>query len=200
MRTRRIAKVRCFLLLPLALAACEDGVSMRSKPADEQIAEAVLAAPESLRTGAAVLGYSADGRLATLRQGSPSSPLVCLADDPDVERFHVACYDRSLEPYMSRGRELRAGGMAGGESIRQRQQEAREGRLEMPDHPAALYNLFAPEPPSGPDREPADASRLYVIYVPGATAEEIGLPEAPAGDAPWVMFSGEPNAHVMISR
>jgi hypothetical protein len=90
--------------------------------------------------------------------------------------------------------------MDGGESIQTRQSEAREGKLLMPSRPAALYNLFAPEPPPVSGEPPPDASRLYVVYVPGATAEELGLPSAPAGDAPWVMFSGEANAHVMISR
>jgi len=164
---RRIATVSWCLTVLCALAACESPRSVRSKPADEQIAEAVLAAPPSLRDGAAVLGYSDGGALATLREGSAASSLICLADDPRQERFHVACYDRSLEPYMSRGRELRASGMDGGESIRSRQSEAREGKLQMPSQPAALYNLFAPEPPSASGEQPGDASSLYVIYVPG---------------------------------
>ncbi len=197
-RTRPVSNLLLAPALALALAACETTVPGQPKSADEQIAEAVLAAPESLRDGAAVLGYSPGGGLATLREGSNS--LVCLADDPREDRFHVACYDRSLEPYMGRGRELRAAGMEGGESIRIRQQEARDGTLAMPSHPAALYNLFASGPPRAAGEAPADATRLYVIYVPGATAEQLGLPAAPAGEAPWVMFSGEPNAHVMISR
>jgi hypothetical protein len=192
--------MRRVLLFMVTLTACEAASSIQSKPADEQIAEAVLAAPEPFREGAAVLGYTAGGVFAMLRDGSPSNPLTCLADDPGRERFHVACYDRSLEPYMSRGRELRVAGIEGGETIRMRQEEARDGLLEMPTHPAALYNIFAPEPPPEPGKLPAEAAHLYVIYVPGATAEDLGLPAAPADGAPWVMFSGEPNAHVMISR
>lgn len=197
-RTSRVSNLLRASAFALALAACETAVSGQPKPADQQIAEAVLAAPQSLREGAAVLGYSPGGALATLREGSNS--LICLADDPREARFHVACYDRSLEPYMSRGRELRATGVERGKSIQLRQLEAREGRLSMPSHPAALYNLFASEPPRSTGQMPMEVSRLYVIYVPGATAEQLGLPAAPAGDAPWVMFSGEPNAHVMISR
>lgn len=189
-------------LLPflVALAACETASSIQVKSREAQIAEAVLAAPESLREGAAVLGYTTEGTFATLREGEPSNPLTCLADDPDRERFHVACYDRSLDPYMSRGRELRAAGIDAGESIRIRQDEARSGMLEMPAQPAALYNLFALEPPAEPGVPPADAARLFVIYVSGATAEDLGLPAEPVDGTPWVMFSGEPNAHVMISR
>ena len=35
----------------------------------QQITAAVLAAPDSMRAGATVLGYGADGRLTTLRKG-----------------------------------------------------------------------------------------------------------------------------------
>lgn len=192
--------MRRVLLSVVALTACEAASSIPSKPAAEQIADALLAAPEPFRQGAAVLGYTAGGALATLREGEPSNPLTCLADDPRRERFHVACYDRSLEPYMSRGRELRMEGVEASETIRLRQEEARAGLLEMPTHPAALYNIFAPEASGEPGEIPRDAARLFVIYVPGATAEDLGLPAAPTDGAPWVMFSGEPNAHVMISR
>ncbi len=181
------------------VAACGAASSAQSRSAEEQIANAVLAAPEPLRMGAEVLGYGADGTLVTLQEGFPSNPLICLADDPARERFHVACYHRALEPYMSRGRELRAAGRDGSEAIAIRQDEAREGALLMPSHPAALYNLSAPARPSEPGREPEEAGRLFVIYVPGATTEELGLPPAPADGSPWLMYPGEPNAHIMIS-
>ena len=94
---------------------------------------------------------------------------------------------------------LRAGGKDGSEAISIRQDEAREGALLMPSHAAALYNLFAPARPSEPGREPEEGGRLFVIYVPGATTEELGLPPAPADGTPWLMYPGEPNAHIMIS-
>ncbi len=186
-------------ILVVSLAACGVASSAQSRSAEEQIANAVLAAPEPLRMGAEVLGYGADGTLVTLREGSPSNPLVCLADDPVRERFHVACYHRALEPYMSRGRELRAAGKDGSEAISIRQDEARQFTLLMPSHPAALYNLSAPARPSEPGREPEEAGRLFVIYVPGATTEELGLPPASSDGTPWLMYPGEPNAHIMIS-
>ena len=36
--------------------------------------------------------------------------MACLANSPGVDRWHVACYHRSLEPFMARGHELRAAG------------------------------------------------------------------------------------------
>jgi hypothetical protein len=72
-------------------------------PAKDQIAAAILAAPEELRAGAAVLGYDAKGALVTLREGK--NEMICLAADP-AKAFSVACYHKDLEPYMARGREL----------------------------------------------------------------------------------------------
>src|SRR3954447_13881249 len=76
-----------------------------------QIAAAVLAAPKDMRDSATVLGYAPDGHLTTLRHGKGA--LVCLTSDPKSDRFHVACYHRSLEPFMARGRALRARGVKG---------------------------------------------------------------------------------------
>ena len=53
---------------------------------------AVQAAPEDLRASATVLGYSPDGELGVLREGS--NELHCLADTPGDDEFSVACYHR----------------------------------------------------------------------------------------------------------
>src|ERR1700694_1205749 len=79
--------------------------------AEQQIAAAVLAAPQDMRADATVLGYAPDGHFTKLRQGRGA--LICLASNPKSERFHVACYHRSLEPFMARGRALRAKGVTG---------------------------------------------------------------------------------------
>ena len=78
--------------------------------AEQQIAGAVLAAPEERRADATVLGYDASGAMVTLRKGT--GDLICLADDPKEADFDVACYQKDLEPFMARGRELRAKGVA----------------------------------------------------------------------------------------
>lgn len=181
----------------VVLVFCLGGASLvvpgRSAGASDQdqLEEAVMPLPEAARSGATVLGYR-DGSLVTLREAGGA--FVCIADDPDREGFHVACYHRSLEPYMARGRELRAEGVSGQESIVQRWREIEAGELAFPDHPAALHQLFAQR------RDAAEnLDRLTVIYVSGATAEQTGLPTRPEGGAPWLMFPGEPTAHVMIS-
>lgn len=163
----------------------------------DQIALAVLPLPEAHRLDAKVLGYR-DGALVTLR--SAEGQFVCLADRLGDERFHVACYHRSLEPYMARGRELRAQGMSVQESIERRWEEIEDGRLEMPRHPAYLHQFFGDDPSSVSPAHTEGLRRLTVIYVAYATAETTGLPSGPAGGAPWLMFPGKPTAHVMISQ
>ncbi len=119
------------------------GVLATDPPAVEpQIAGAVQAAPEDRREGATVMGYSSEGELVTLREGT--NEIICLADRPGDDKFRVACYHRSLEAYMQRGRELRAEGVTGAENLDARHAEADAGTLEMPSVPAVLYNLGGP--------------------------------------------------------
>jgi len=164
--------------------------------AEQQIAAAVLAAPEDRREAATVLGFDADGKLGTLRQGS--NDLVCLADTPGDDQFSVACYHQSLEPYMARGRELLAEGVTGMERNQKRWSEAEEGKLALPEQPATLYVLTgsAYDPQTG---KVTDEYRRWVVYVPYATAESTGLGTKPKPGEPWLMFPGTAGAHIMIS-
>jgi hypothetical protein len=165
-------------------------------PADQQIAAAVLAMPASLRADATVLGYGAEGKLVPLRKGTGT--MTCLASDPKGEQLHVACYHNSMEPFMARGRELRASGVTGGQVDTVRFKEVREGRLAMPKAPATLYQLF------GGTFDPAKnvitgARALYVVYIPSATGASTGLAEKPTGTLPWIMWPGTPKAHIMFT-
>src|SRR5688500_3640963 len=104
-------------------------------PAAQQIAPAVLPLPADLRANATVLGYAPDGRFVTLRDGA--GPMTCLATNPTMPQFHVACYHKSLEPFMARGRELRSQDK---NITRERVDsvrflEARSGKLKLPKEP-----------------------------------------------------------------
>ena len=165
-------------------------------PRDQQIAAALQAAPEDRRAGARVLGYDSDGKLVTLREGS--NDMVCLSDNPAVETFEVACYHESLDPFMARGRELSAQGLTGRARAEQRLKEADDGKLELPEAPSMLYVTTG----SGFDAasgEITDAYTRWVIYVPYAKADELGMPARPAGMAPWLMGEGTAGAHIMIT-
>ena len=186
--------ISALLLAPVPLLG-QSGRSIASPAV--QIASAVAPLPEAFRESATVLGY-VQGRsgLAPLRR--TEGAFICLADDPTNERFHMACYHRSLEPFMARGRELRAQGRAERvDSIRYA--EIRAGTLPMPTGPAALYSLTGTETSLNVSTGAITGARpLYVVYIPFATAESTGLPTQPAPNAPWLMFPGTPKAHIMF--
>lgn len=156
---------------------------------------AVLAAPDSLRAGATVI--AADGR--ELRKGSNN--LVCVATDPAIDRFQVACYHRDLEPFMAAGRELHARKLKREAIDSARMAQISAGKWAMPATPAILYNFVAPaDSMDTATGLPRGGMRWYVLYIPGATEESTGLSSVPDGTGrPWLMFSGKPWAHVMVT-
>ena len=73
-----------------------------------QIHTAELAAPADKRGASTVYGYSSRGEFIILRKGT--NEMICLADDPKIPGLSVACYHQDLEPFMKRGRDLKAEG------------------------------------------------------------------------------------------
>jgi hypothetical protein len=192
----RGSNVKTTHLLVLAVLLAARLFAAPATPPAVQIASAVLAAPEDLRAGAAVLGYNSEGTLVTLRKGS--NELICLASDPSRSSFSVACYHRDLEPYMARGRELLAQKVTGKARYDIRWKEIEEGKLAMPREPRALYVLTGSgfDPATG---KVTDPYLRWVIYVPFATPESTGLSTRPADNAPWLMYPGTAGAHIMIN-
>ena len=188
------------LILALTTACLSTSDLVAQGSSEEQVARAVLAAPESLRGGATVLGYGGEERtddpLTTLRAGT--NDVICLADDPRREGFHVACYHESLDPYMRIGRRLSAEG-ADREAILDARFAALEaGTIEAPA--AALWSVTSTEDIDPSTGLPDDVRRLSVLYVPYSEPSDLGLPTRPDGDSPWLMLPGTPWAHVMIPR
>ena len=167
--------------------------------ADIQIKSALLAAPLEKRDSCTVYGYSTDTQLVLLRKGT--NELICLADDPGVPDFSVACYVRELEPFMQRGRELRKQGIKDKQLFDEREKEVKAGTLQMPKQPAALYVYTAKDEDFDPATgEVKNGYLRYVIYIPYATAASTGLPERPSADGmPWIMNPGTHGAHIMIN-
>jgi hypothetical protein len=153
------------------------------------------ASPEKLQSGARVLGYDANGKFVTLRPGT--NEMVCVADDPSGKLFHVACYHKSLEPFMARGRELHALKKSKEAIDSIRLSEVKRGAYSMPSKPAALYQYFA-QRDSVTATTISGAQHLYVIYMPYATYKSTGITENPVEGGPWVMNPGKPWAHVMV--
>jgi hypothetical protein len=183
------------------LAACAQAPASQSQPltSAQQIAAAVAPAPADLQAGATVLGFDAGGKLTTLRQGT--NGLICIADEPGDDRFHVACYHQAMDPFMARGRALKAEGKTRDEIATMRAQEIEAGTIKMPGQPAMLYQYFGQKDSFDPATSTVqNVRRLTVIYMPYATPETTGLPtSAPAG-SPWLMDAGKPWAHIMLSE
>ena len=194
-----VLPMRALLLLPFLAAAAQAQASASAPipPAAQQIAAAVLPLPAEMRAGATVMGYREAGKLVVLRQGT--NGMHCLALYVTRPDFHVACYHESLEPFMARGRELRAQGVTGAQVDSVRFREVREKKLAMPAM-GALYTITA-------KKEQYDAAAnkvngtdglLAVVYVPGATTATTGVPSQPRSNGPWLMFPGTLKAHIMM--
>lgn len=191
------------IVTAIAVAAIPLGVDAQARevlPPARQIALAVLPAPAGFREAATVMGYRPDGQLVRLRLGD--NGIICLADDPREARFHAACYHESLEPFMRRGREIRA---QHGPNKREltdslRLRDIRAGRIKMPAN-AVLYQIFAAD--DSVDVAAAtikSPSYLDVVYMPGATTRTTGLSTDAMRGTPWLMYPGKPWAHIMIVR
>ena len=192
-----IAAVPCALVAQ-APNASAPAAAAEPMPEAQQITAAVLPLPKEFRDDAAVLGYrTGSAGLVTLRKGTGS--FICLATNPSAPQFHVACYHRSLEPFMARGRDLRAHGTKDEQVDTVRFKEIKSGKLAFPKGPAALYTLTGPAGSFDPATGTAAAAKLLsVIYISGATPASTGLSAQPIPGAPWIMYPGTPKAHIML--
>lgn len=185
-------------LLLLILPGCAQEKKVEVLPAEIQIKTAVLPAPEDKKEGAMVYGYDEDGEITVLREGT--NDLVCLADNPHNKAIQVSCYFKELDPFMKRGRTLKAEGKSTEEIQKIRGDEVENGTLKMPEAPSMMYIFFGTE--EGYDKttgELADGKYRYVIYTPFATPESTGLPIKPhAPGMPWLMDPGTHRAHIMV--
>ena len=163
------------------------------------IATALMAAPAESRAESTVIGYNMAGEFVTLKEGT--NEYICLADDPKRDGFSAACYHKSLEPFMARGRALKEEGKSGAEIFDIRESEAKSGQLKMGDTGSTLHIYYGPSTMYDPETtEVEDAHYRYVVYIPWATSESTGLPEKPlASNHPWIMNPGTHRAHIMIS-
>jgi len=163
------------------------------------IATALLAAPAASRAESKVIGYNMKGEFVTLKEGT--NEFICLADNPNQDGFNAAAYHKDLEPFMARGRELKAQGKSASEIFEIREKEVKSGKLKMGKSGSTLHIYFGPN--ANYDEKTGEvegAKYRYVVYMPFATAASTGLPEVPmASNHPWIMNPGTHRAHIMIS-
>ena len=162
------------------------------------IATALMAAPEASRAECKVIGYNMKGEFVTFKEGS--NEFIVLVDNPNKKGFSAACYQKDLDPFMARGRALKAKGKTHQEIFDIREAEVKAEQLHIPTG-ATLHIYSGPKTLYNPETSNvADAKLRYVVYLPWATAESTGLPEAPAAsNHPWIMNPGTHRAHIMIS-
>lgn len=187
--------MRVLLLLPF-IAVAAQSQQTPIPPEAQQVAAAVLPLPMEMRAAATVMGYREAGKLVVLREGS--NGMNCLALYVSRADFHVACYHKGLEPFMARGRALRAGGVTGAQVDSVRFREVREKILVMPAM-GTLYSITTKkENFDAATNRVTGASLLAVIYTPNATPESTGITAQPRADGPWLMFPGTLKAHIMM--
>jgi hypothetical protein len=162
------------------------------------MATSLMAAPEESRSKCKIIGYNMAGEFVTLREGD--NEFIVLADNPNQDGFNAACYHKDLEPFMARGRALRAEGKTGQEIFTLREAEIKSGQLKISPG-LTLHIYYGAKTMYDPETSKVEGAQLrYVVYMPWATAESTGLPAAPmAPNHPWIMNPGTHRAHIMIS-
>ena len=175
--------MRTLIIIGAVLLVLPESAAAQS--VEEQVAQAVLAAPEPLRAGATVIVRGADGAPSIIRQGT--NELVCEPDRP-APGFAVACYHTSFQDVMDWMRRRLA------EGARSFTELFAGGGPDADVSPGAMqYELV------GPTLEEAE---LHIsINLPRATGASTGLPtEERLDGGPWLMWAGTSAAHVMFGE
>jgi len=158
----------------------------------EIIAKALSPLPEDLRADATVYTYDeATGERITLKEGT--NHVECRPTD--AEGF-TRCNPIYLRGRNDLSAKLRAQGLEGDELNAALQKAEDEGRIAPRRFGSLSYRRF-----DTPDR----IQYLFVISLPNATPEDLGMPIGPQRDnalagrgTPWMMRPGTPGAHLMI--
>jgi hypothetical protein len=167
-------------------------VSTITDEAPDEITQATLPLPEDLRAGATVYKYDPKtGERIVLRKGT--NGLECTPRGADGFTW---CYNSVTAPRRDFAAKLRAQGKSDKEVQDAVAEATKVGTLKPAPFGTMSYRLYGKK-----DR----IQLLWVLSVPGATPESIGVSdgsqrdEAIGGDGrPWLMLSGTPGAHIMI--
>jgi hypothetical protein len=178
------------LLIMAALMSAASLVPALAQSKDELIAQAVSAAPEELRAGATVVNYDAKGDPEVLRQGT--NGIVCTPNQ-NKDNYSVNCYAQILRAQHDLQAKEKAEGKDPKTIAADTQAALASGKLPKPAIGTTMYSL------SG--KTQATARGMWVVLVPGMTAEQTGLPTKPtAAGTPWLMRAGTPGAHIHIPQ
>jgi len=175
-------------IAPIVLGILAVLASAFAQTPDETIQKALLAAPRQLKDGATVIKWKADFTYETLKKGT--NHLVCYdrTGQPGQQPFAVEC--TSLANLDRVAQNLKAEALGDKKASEAAlMAEEKDGTRAKPEFGSVWIHM------SGPDAEHA---RMHTtIAVPGATAQSLGLPEAPAQGGAWIMNPGTSTAHLM---
>ena len=159
--------------------------------AADEIAQSTLPLPEDLRAGASVYKYDKSGERTWVRKGTNFAECMPRGDDG-----FTWCYNRATAARRDFSAKLRAQGKAEKEIQDAVAAATKDGTLKPAPFGTMSYRLYGKK-----DR----IQLLWVLSVPGATPDTIGVSEgsqrdeAIGGDGrPWLMLAGTPGAHIMI--
>ena len=185
--------MKCLLTVSAAAlltAAFASGAMAQTMSKDEQIAQAVKAAPEALRAGATVVSYDAKGDPVVLREGN--NGIVC-TPNRQTDSYSVNCYGSALRAQRDFEAKERASGKDAKAQAADVQSAMASGKLKPPPTGTAMYMLMG--------KTEASARGMWVVLVPNMTAEATGLPTQPTEKGtPWLMRAGTPAAHIHIPQ
>src|SRR5439155_25162366 len=158
---------------------------------DARTDETVQMLPDELRGGATVNTYVETGARKVLRKGTNS--VECTPRGADGFTW---CYNAVTAPRRDFTARLRAQGKSDKDIQEAVAAAVNDGTIKPTPFGTMSYRLYGKK-----DR----IQLLWVLSVPGATPESIGVSddsqrdEAIGGDGrPWLMLSGTPGAHIMI--
>jgi len=159
---------------------------------DAVIKEAVQPLPEDLKAGATVVTYDEKtGERKIIRQGT--NYIEC---QPKAKDGFVRCHNKVLSPRRDMEAKLHAQGKSDEDVQKEMQAALKDGRLKPPPFGTVSYRY---------SDDPGRIKLLWVISVPNATPEQLGISTESQRDAalkgngkPWMMLPGTPGAHIMI--
>jgi hypothetical protein len=161
--------------------------------APDEIAQATLPLPEDLRAGATVFKYDPKtGERIVLRKGT--NFVECSPRGADGFTW---CYNSVTAPRRDLSAKLRAQGKSDKDVQDAIAAATSAGTIKPTPFGTMSYRLYGKK-----DR----IQLLWVLSVPGATPESIGVSEGSQRDEainngngrPWLMLPGTPGAHIMI--
>jgi hypothetical protein len=191
MRRENVMKMP-LMLTAAALLAAPLVVTAQTPSDADQIAQAVMVLPADLRAGATVVAYDkTTGERRVLRQGT--NFIEC---QPQMADGFTRCYNKALGPRRDLEAKLHAEKKSDKEIQDAVAAATKAGTIKAPTFGMMSYRLTSDD---------GRIKRLWVMSVPNATPESIGVSTVSQRDAalkgeglPWLMLPGTPGAHVMI--